>query len=163
VHLATFILTSRPLPGKKEERSRVREVEEIVDQLQIIWCHTDAICFPDNLVKTPNTPQCYIVLPVHFVSVLFNICKYLNKKHHIQYCSRKHSLKMTANFIRFYSSPRDHSLFSVRRLLLPRWCFITCLLLTARRISDNVSIYYNILCVFNGASHVLSIFTNRVF
>jgi len=162
VHLATFMLKSRRLPGKKGKRGRVREAEEIVDQMKISWCHTDAICFPDNLIKTPNTPQCCIVLPIHFVSVLFNICKYLNKKHHIQYCSRKLSLKMTANFIRFYISLRDHSLSSVRWLLLPRWCSITCLLLTAHHISDNVSIYYNILCDFNSASHVLSIPANRV-
>jgi hypothetical protein len=43
VHLTTFMLTSRRLPGEKEKRGRVREAEEIVDQMQIIWCHTDAI------------------------------------------------------------------------------------------------------------------------
>jgi len=107
-----FMLRSRHLRGK-EERDRAIEAEEIVDQLQIIWCHTDAICFPDNLVRLQNTLQCYILLPIHFVSVLFNIYKYHNKKHHIQYCSCKHSLKMTANFIRFYSSLRDYSLSSV--------------------------------------------------
>lgn len=146
MHLATFMLKSRPLRDKEEERGRAREAEEIVDQLQIIWCHTDAVCFPDNMVKIPNTPQCCVVLPIHFVSVLCNICKYVNKKHHIQYRSCKHSLKMTANFIRFYSSLRDYSLSSVRCLLLPRWCSKTCLLLTAHHISDNVSIYFNILC-----------------
>jgi hypothetical protein len=36
VHLATFMLTSRRLRGKEEERGKARGTEEVVDQLQII-------------------------------------------------------------------------------------------------------------------------------
>jgi hypothetical protein len=54
VHLATFMLTSRRARGKKKESGRAREAEEIVEQVQIIWCHTDALCFPENLVKHPE-------------------------------------------------------------------------------------------------------------
>ena len=89
VHLATFMLTSRLLRSKKKERVGAIGTEEIVDQLQIIWYHTDAVSFQDNLVKTPNAPQYWIMLAIHFVCVLFNICKYLNKEQHIQYCSSK--------------------------------------------------------------------------
>lgn len=52
MHLTTFMLTSRRLRDK-EEQGRAKEAEEIVDQLQIIWCRTNAICSPDDLVKTP--------------------------------------------------------------------------------------------------------------
>jgi len=68
MHLATFMLRSRRLRGKKEERDRARENEEIIDQLQIIWCHTDAVYFLDNLVKPQNTPL------LHFAPDTFRFC-----------------------------------------------------------------------------------------
>jgi len=69
VHPDTSMLRSRRLRGKKEERDRAREAQEIFDQLQIIWCHTDAVCFPDNLVKPPE--HTCVAFCSRYISFLF--------------------------------------------------------------------------------------------